>query len=120
MKIALKAANSLYVCAEEGGGIDTRNPRTPVAVRANRREVHEWETFEVIILSNGFVALETINGFYVTAELGGGSSVRTNERAIGPWERFTPIGSIDAGFGLRTWDGRHFVCAVVNATRTQK
>ena len=127
MKVALKAANDLFVCAEEGGGIDTRAPGSPIAVRANRREAHAWETFDVEILDHSQVALKTSTGNYLTAELGGGGPVRTNERAIGPWERFTPVGSLQSGIGLRTWDGRHFLCAevgsqdpVVNATRTQQ
>jgi len=52
MKVALRAANDLLVCVEEGGGIDTRAPGSPVAVRANRRESHAWETFDVEILDH--------------------------------------------------------------------
>ena len=127
MRVALKAANNLYVCAEEGGGIDTRDPQTPIAVRANREKAAAWETFQVHFLDQQRVALETSEGFFLTAELGGGSALRTNERGIGPWEQFTPIGSMQDGVGLRTWDGEHFVCAevgspdpVVNATRVRK
>jgi hypothetical protein len=125
MNVALKAANDLFVCAEEGGGIDTRDPGSPVAVRANRPEANAWETFTVEFLDHGQIALKTCNGYYLTAEFGGGGALRTNERALGPWEVFTPIGSWESGFGLRTADLQHFLCAeigsadpVLNATRT--
>jgi len=127
MNVALKAANDLFVCAEEGGGIDTRDAGSPVAVRANRPQANAWETFTVEFLDHGRIALKTCNGYYVTAELGGGGALRTNERERGPWEEFTPLGSWESGYGLRTADGHHFLCAeiespdpVVNATRTEQ
>lgn len=127
MKIALKAANGLYVCAEQGGGIDTRNPATPVALRANRTEVGIWETFEVIQVGDR-VALKTHNGNYVTAEGDGGSSLRTNATQINAWEQFNAqyqqLSRNGEHYAL-TPDGVHFVCAevgsadpVVNCTRT--
>src|SRR5262252_7229461 len=103
MKVALKANNGCYLTAEEGGGIDTRNAATPVAVQARGVEINAWETFEAVEY-DGFVALQTSNGNYVTAENGGGAGVRTNETAVGPWERFVLI---DGAF--LTWDGRHYL-----------
>jgi len=127
MNVALRAANNLFVCAEDGGGIDTREPGSPVAVRANRPEPNAWETFTVEFLDHGQIALKTCNAYYLTAEFGGGGAVRTNERQLGAWEMFTPVGSWESGYGLRTADWQHFLCAeidspdpVVNATRTEQ
>src|SRR5262245_42597537 len=103
MKIALKASNGLYLTAEQGGGIDTRDPATPVALQARATEINAWETFEAV-QQNGFVALQTANGYYVTAENGGGGAVRTNEVAIGPWEQFVLI---DGAF--LTWNGKNYL-----------
>ena len=108
------------------GGVDTRRPGSQVAVRANRPN-NAWESFTVEFLDRGQIALRTFNGYYLTAEFGGGGGVRTNERAIGPWEVFTPIGSFESGYSLRPADLQHFLSTeidsadpVVNATRTAR
>ena len=77
--IALKAANSQYVCAEGGGGRE---------VVANRNAIGAWETFKLIGRGNGNYALRAANGQYVCAEGGGGSTVVANRNAIGAWETF--------------------------------
>lgn len=104
MKIALRASNGLYVTAEEGGGIDTRNPDTPIALRARGTTIDAWQQFDRIDVGGGFVALKTSDGYYVTAENGGGESVRTNETAVGPWEQF-----IEVEGTFITWDGQHYL-----------
>lgn len=88
-KIALRYANRL-VCAELGGGIDTRKDPGP-AVVANRVVLGAWEEFVLVPIgtSGRQVAIRTfVTGYYLTAEQGGGSVLRTNERVIGPWEIF--------------------------------
>jgi hypothetical protein len=60
-KVALKAHNEKYVCAEGGGGRE---------VVANRDELSDWETFEMIDLGDNKVALKTHNGLYICAEGG--------------------------------------------------
>lgn len=102
MKIALKAPSGLYMSAEDGGGIDTREPGAPVAVRANRPEIGAWETFDTEKMNDTQVALRTSGGFYLTAEGGGGGAVRTNAESPGPWETFTLSGGV-----FVTWDGLH-------------
>lgn len=120
MQIALKGPNGLYVCAENGGGIDPRIAGE-VAVRCNRPERREWETFELIVLNETQAALQTYNRHYVTAEGGGASFLRTDATSIGIWETLTVIPA--AGL-FRTWDGRHILSVrtdledpVVDATR---
>src|SRR6185295_13082808 len=103
------------------------NPATPIALRANRDVAASWETFTAEFLGGPWVALKTCNGFYVTAEGGGGSVLRTDATGIGPWEHLMLFGDTERGFGFRTWDNAHYICAevgspdpVLNATRTQQ
>src|SRR5215813_9754935 len=109
MKIAL-TVNGKYVSAEQGGGIDTRVTSYPPALTASRTEIGAWETFETEKVDDLHVALKTCDGFYVTAEGGGGSYLRTNERARGVWETF---GWLSVGEGqvvsLITWDKLHML-----------
>lgn len=128
-RIALKSvASGKFVTAEEGGADDPQ-----VAVLRGRADAPMlWETFALKCLgvdSEGhlMVALQTVqNGRWVCAEEGGGATVHANRRVQGPWEVFTVAGDLEAQFGLRTCDGRHFMTVevgstdpLVNATRTE-
>jgi hypothetical protein len=125
VKIALVANNGKYVSAELGGGIDSRDTlagRPLVALRANRDEAKSWETFEVVPLGDGYVGLKTADGFFVTAEDGGGSTVSTSRTEANDWERWKMV---DGGF--QCVDGVHFLSAeilspdpVLVANRTHK
>jgi hypothetical protein len=55
-KIALKAPNGKYVCAEGGGGKE---------LVANRGAIGDWETFELIFVDENKVALKAHNEQYV-------------------------------------------------------
>lgn len=61
-KIALKAQNGLYVCAEQGGGTD---------VNVNRAKAKEWESFEIVSAGAGYFAFKTINNFYLSVQVDG-------------------------------------------------
>jgi hypothetical protein len=100
-KIALRAVNGQYVCAEDSGGRE---------IVANRGERREWETFILIRLHDGKVALQANNGQYVCAEGGGGGLVVANRNAIGPWESFTPVHRGDGKVALQASNGQ-YVCA---------
>lgn len=120
----IKAANGCYVTAENGGGIDPRINPNLVALRANRTVAGPWETFNIINLPNGQIAIQTNNGNYITAELSGGTFLRTDATTIGPWETFTLIQS-GAGFALLCNNNYNFICCevgsndpVLNATRS--
>lgn len=103
MKINLKF-NNLFVCAEQGGGLDTRSAPEPPALIANRTEAGEWETFDLEdspdVVDGKF--LKTSGGYYVTAEGGGGSLVRTNSTESGVWETFFEVYGVWV-----TWDKLH-------------
>jgi hypothetical protein len=108
MKIALKANNGMYIAAEQGGGIDTRVQQYPPALVANRGAIGAWETFETEQVDDTHIALKTCDGFYVTAEGGGGSYLRSNERVRGVWETFGWV-AVGAVTSLVTHDGVHMV-----------
>lgn len=89
----IKASNGLYLCAEEGGGIDPRNTPDKNAITASREVAGNWEFFVEVKNDDGTISLKTANGNYVTAENGGGSFIRTDATAIGDWEKFTKFDS---------------------------
>lgn len=73
-------ANNKFVCAEDAGKQD---------LIANRTWIGPWETFTLIDLGNGNVALQShANNRYVCAENNGSSPLIANRDAIGPWETF--------------------------------
>jgi hypothetical protein len=93
--IALRAANGLYVCAENGGG-------GPVV--ANRVAIGEWETFREQDLGTGGIALQAHNGKWVCAENAGGQPLVANrDQALG-WETFAMVQN-PAAFACETVSG---------------
>ena len=61
-------------------------------------------------------AFRTVNGFYLTAENGGGSVVNTDRKELGPWETFTLVQTAPGVFAFRTEDG-HFLSDAVFTNR---
>ena len=100
-KVAFRAYNGQYVCAEGGGGGE---------VVANRDEISNWETFEMIDLGDNKVALKAHNGQYVCAEDGGGREVVANRDEISNWETFEMIDLGDNKVALKAHNGQ-YVCA---------
>jgi hypothetical protein len=79
-KIALRAREGQYVCAEDGGGGE---------VNVTRTERSYWETFELIELSQpNKVYLRSFDGHYLCAESGGGGVVVANRSIPHEWETF--------------------------------
>lgn len=78
----LQVDSGYYVCAENGGGGD---------LIANRLSPSKWETFKLIRLDGGLVAIQTHSGHYLCAEHGGGSLVVANRKEINKWEKFKII-----------------------------
>lgn len=103
MRIALRIGGA-YVCAEGGGDAFG-------FVHANRPAIGAWETWTVERQQNGAIALRSINGRYLCAELGGGGAVLANREVVGAWEQFTIAEPLADGgrISLGTVDGRHFV-----------
>ena len=97
-KIALQAYNQQYVSADlNKGGI----------LVANRNEIKEWETFELIDRGNGQVALKAANGQYLSAEGGGGGSVLANGNEIKEWETFELIDRGNGQVALKAANGQY-------------
>jgi len=129
MRIALKAHNGKYVCAEQGGGIkydgnwpnQTYGGPYPAPLYANRDSVGAWETFELETFTDGSVSIKTNNGNYLSAEEGGAFGISTDRKEANAWEHFWPDGQ-----GFRTANDWNFLCAElgsgsdyhINATRT--
>ena len=68
-----------YMCAEGDGG----------KMVADRKELAQWETFDLIGLGNNKVALKAQNGQYVCAEGGGGDIIVADRDKIEVGETFT-------------------------------
>lgn len=94
-RVSLMVDNGQFVASENGGG---------GAVNANRSTRGDWESFEVLDLGSGKVALRTINGNYLSAE-GGRFSAAAG--GIGDWERFEVIGVSSDRVALRIANGRY-------------
>lgn len=100
IKIALRAYNGQYLCAEGGGG---------GAVVANRDTIGAWETFQLVPLGDGNVALRASNGQYLCAEGGGGGFIVANRNAIGAWETFVLMDLGNNKIGLKANNGMRVV-----------
>ncbi len=60
--VGIKTFNGKYLCAESGG---------ESALTADRDKIAEWETFQLVDLGKGYVALIGCNGKYVSVSQGG-------------------------------------------------
>ena len=76
--VSIKTFNGKYLCAENGGGS---------ALTANRDKVREWETFQMIDLGKGYIALMGCNGEYVSVS-SGGKDVYVDGDEIKQWNTF--------------------------------
>ena len=78
-RITLKASNRQYVSADlNRGGI----------LVANRNEINELETFELIKLDGKKIGLRAANGQYVSADFNQGGTLVANRNEINEWETF--------------------------------
>lgn len=76
--VAIKSINGKYLCAEDGGGSE---------LVANRDKIEEWETFELVDLGKGYIALKGNNGDYVSVSKDG-KDVYVNSDDINKREKF--------------------------------
>jgi hypothetical protein len=100
-KIALRAYNGKYVCADKG---------LNGQMIANRTAIGPWETFELIPQGGNKYALKTSYGKYVCADLGLGGKLYANRDRIGPWETFEIIELGGEKIALKASNGK-YVCA---------
>lgn len=91
--VTLRADDGHYVCAEQGGKLI-----------ANRTTANQWETFQVIDLGGGQVALVSWEGKYVCAPNGG--QLVADRANVGPWETFSAIDQGNGNFALRASTGQ--------------
>jgi hypothetical protein len=88
-QIRLIALNGNYVTTEEGGC-----PESYCVVNANRAMGGAWETLAIHkngggqIHSGDAISLQSINGYYVCAESGGGDVVTATRTVPLQWETF--------------------------------
>lgn len=113
--VSFRTSTGVHLTAEDGGAPEG----TMVGVRpgglltARSETADAWQTFTLIRLAGGIVALQSSNGFYLCAENGGGRELVARSDVIGPWETFLPVHGEGAGdpdkgdtwVGLRTVDG---------------
>jgi len=100
-KLALRAANGSYVCAESAGA---------QSLAATRAIPLTFETFTVIHRGGDKIALQACNGQYVCAEGGGGQNLIANRTAIGAWETFTVVDCGAGKIAIQACNGQ-YVCA---------
>ncbi|TXI77263.1 MAG: hypothetical protein E6Q44_13995 [Flavobacteriales bacterium] len=85
-RIMLKAANGMYLCADDHRG-DT--------LVADRKDPGDWESFTLEPQEGGAVALKTHEGRYVAADLDPGAKhhgrLVGDRPQAGEWERFTIV-----------------------------
>ncbi|MFC2145879.1 hypothetical protein ACFLRT_00805 [Acidobacteriota bacterium] len=81
-KIALKAYNNKYVCAD---GHEMHN------IVANRDKIGPWEIFDLVKLGGNKYALKAYNGKYVCADEMQGRNVVADRDEIGIFETFELI-----------------------------
>lgn len=106
-RIALKACNDKFVCAEDAGR---------GTLVANRAHANEWETFELITGSNGRVALRACNDRYVRVQNRAGTGLIAARDFVGDSESFEIVDLGSSKIGLRATNGK-FVCAEDNGRR---
>jgi len=102
--LGITACNGMFVCSENNGS-------SPLI--SNRTWVGEWETFSLVELGKGKVALRATNGLFVTAESGGSQPLIANRAWIRGWETFEYIDQGNNQFALRACNGK-YVCAENN------
>jgi len=81
-KVAIRAANGLYLSPQDGGG-DGKE------VLANGPAVGEWESLDLITVGRGQVAFRTIRGFFLTRESVDGGRLMANATWMKEREVFT-------------------------------
>lgn len=97
-RYSLRAVNSDFVCAEQGGGLH---------LMANRKNVGDWEGF-LFADVGGAVTIQAQSGHFVCAEPSG--VVMANRGHAGDWERWTIVDLGDERIALRSFHGA-FLCA---------
>ena len=84
----IRTVKGYYLTAVSGGG------RINDVIHTNATQIRGWEEFQLESLGNGYFAIKTFNGSYVTAVNSGGLSTQvadvlhTDARQVKNWEKF--------------------------------
>jgi hypothetical protein len=100
-KIALKAYNGKYVCADGNKNYN---------LVADRTKIDAWEIFEWISLSEGKIALMAYNGKYVCADGNKNYNLIADQGKIDTWETFELIILGGGKIALMAHNGK-YLCA---------
>lgn len=107
-RVRIQTAAGTYLMAEDGGNS---------FVRWDSAVAKAWETFELVTLWNGQVALRSHSGLYVSARFAPGTLEHVNLRAvsvdrpaISDWDAFTLVKLDGERLALRTQAGRLLRC----------
>jgi hypothetical protein len=118
---ALQTNQGFYVEAAGGGG------RSSEVMYTDSRGIGPFNKFRLSPIGgpSGSMVLQTINGWYVTAELSGGLSgadtpdvLHTNATRVGSWEKFTLVPQVDGSVAIRVADGHYLTARLGGGQQT--
>jgi hypothetical protein len=101
-RIALKAANDRFVVCDLGASDAMQG-----SLKADREVVGPWETFQVVDLGNGRIALKADNGKYVCADRALGNVLVANRDSVSDWETFVVKMLSNDQLSLQTLEGKY-------------
>lgn len=99
-KFSFKTVEGYYLCAENGGGN---------ILTADRTEIGPWEKFQIVNLSNGYVALKSYEGYYLSAS-DDEESLNVEATEIGKRQKFKLVELDNKKVALITYYDK-YVCA---------
>ena len=103
-RIRLQASSGYWWDALAAGGYSLR------AISTGSGD--QWDTFRLVDLGGGNVAIQADNGQYVCAEGGGGRELVANRSAIGPWETFALIDLGGGYVALQAHNGQYVAAEI--------
>jgi len=99
-KFSFKTVEGYYLCAENGGGD---------ILTADRTEIGPWEKFQIVDLSNGYVAVKSYEGYYLSAS-DDEESLNVEATEIGKRQKFKLVELDNKKVALITYYDK-YVCA---------
>nr|WP_312579402.1 stalk domain-containing protein [Sedimentibacter sp.] len=97
---SFKTLEGYYFCAEDGGGS---------ILTADRTEIGPWEKFQIVNLTNGYVAVKSYEGYYLGAS-DDEESLNLEETEIGKRQKFKLVELDNNKIALETYYDK-YVCA---------
>ncbi|MGZ3862616.1 MAG: alginate O-acetyltransferase AlgX-related protein [Bacteroidia bacterium] len=96
--ISIKAANGKFICA---GATEQKE------LLANRDAASDWETYNMLKLGNGMVAIYSYKNTFLSAELGQKNEITSTRNNIGDWEMFRVEGKGDGFVAFKASNGKY-------------